>query len=105
MFPLSRTKSFKLESFVNDLNLSPALLSPEIDLPHDIANFIDNIPVATDNTKLNYTRFLDLRLRWRSKPRKYDGSYSSPFFWRTPTNNLHSKLLSSIADIVFISQV
>lgn len=40
--------------------MSPALLSPEIDLPHDIANFIDNIPVATGNTKLNYTRFLDL---------------------------------------------
>lgn len=49
-----------IESLVNDPNLSPALLSPEIDLPHDIANFIDNIPVATDNTKLNYTRFLDL---------------------------------------------
>ena len=42
------------ESLVNDPNLSPALLSPGIDLPHDIANFIDNIPVATDNTKLNY---------------------------------------------------
>jgi hypothetical protein len=52
--------STTIESLVNDPNLSPALLSPEIDLPHDIANFIDNIPVATDNTKLSYTRFLDL---------------------------------------------
>jgi hypothetical protein len=40
--------------------LSSALLSSGIELPHDIANFIDNIPVASDNTKLNYTRFLDL---------------------------------------------
>jgi hypothetical protein len=52
--------STTIESLVNDPNLSPVLLSPEIDLPHDIANFIDNIPVATDNTKLSYTRFLDL---------------------------------------------
>jgi hypothetical protein len=49
-----------IESLVNDPNLSPVLLSPGINLPHHIANFIDNIPVATGNTKLNYTRFLDL---------------------------------------------
>jgi hypothetical protein len=52
--------STTIESLVNDPNLSSALLSPGIDLPHDIANFIDNIPVDTDNTKLNYTRFLGL---------------------------------------------
>lgn len=52
--------SATIESLVNDPNLSPVLLSPGINLPHHIANFIDNIPVATGNTKLNYTRFLDL---------------------------------------------
>jgi hypothetical protein len=40
--------------------LLSALLSPEIDLPPDIANFINNIPVATDNTILYHKRFLEL---------------------------------------------
>jgi hypothetical protein len=52
----TNSMSTTIESLVNDPNLS----SSGIDLPHDIANFIDNIPVASDNTKLNYTMFLDL---------------------------------------------
>ena len=62
LLPLLNTNSIltTIESLVNDPNLSPVLLSPGINLPHHIPNFIDNIPVATGNIKLNYTRFLDL---------------------------------------------
>ena len=55
---LYKPKFNYIESLVNAPNLLSALLSPEIDLPPDIANFINNIPVATDNTILYCKQFL-----------------------------------------------
>jgi hypothetical protein len=89
-----------IESFVNDLNMSPALLSPEIDLPHDIANFIDNIPVATDNTKLNYFPFMptcaNLYNISNFKIHNFEIFYMKNQYFRIADDSVNNRVLSLV---------